>query len=228
MRPIRSRNIPTFRDIYAQRLAENPLTEFDFIGHSNGTYIFGRSLLSTPSMQFGNVVLAAPVLPTDFDWSLQFSRRQIRNLRYDVASLDWPVGILCPILNALGFSDVGPSGVVLFGEGIMASSKVQKVGWYQGGHSSALRYDAHAGIDDRQHLLNFAIEGIDVRAGEVLEPEVGWMQHVSRATPWLVWLLLAAAGIQLLRLYRAGKITRKGVLYALASLVLLYAALDII
>jgi hypothetical protein len=229
MRPIRAKNIRTFRDIYAQRLAENPLTEFDFIGHSNGTYSFGHSLLSTPSMRFGNVVLAAPVLPTDFDWNLLFLRKQVKAVRYDAASGDWPVGILCPLLRALGFSDVGPSGVVLFGDGTMASSRVQKVGWYNGNHGAALHNDIEKGKDNRQHLLNFAMMGTDLSAAEALEPELGLMQNISRTMPWLVWLVLLMAFVQLVRRYRAGKsISLKGVAWALAVIAVIYAVLDVV
>jgi pimeloyl-ACP methyl ester carboxylesterase len=229
LRPIRSRNIPTFRDVYAQRLAENPLTEFDFIGHSNGTYILGHSLLSTPSIQFRHVALAAPVLPTDFDWNRLFLYQQVKAVRYDAATDDWPVGILCPILRALGFTDVGPSGVVLFGEGTMQSSRVQKVGWYDGDHSAALRVDRDRGIDNRQHLLNFAYLGNDLRASEPLLPELGRMQNLSRATPYVVWALIVLAALVARRLYRRGKrISFRTVGVALLVLLVAYAALDVI
>jgi pimeloyl-ACP methyl ester carboxylesterase len=155
VRPLRREKIKLFRDRYSDLIAENPETQFDFIGHSNGTYIFGHSLLSTPSMTFRNVVLIAPVLPTDFDWNLVFNRRQVYgSIRYDAARWDWPVGILCPALRALGFSDVGPSGVVLFGDGTMDPSRLRKVGWYDGGHGEALRFDPNKGIDNLQHSIS--------------------------------------------------------------------------
>jgi pimeloyl-ACP methyl ester carboxylesterase len=196
---IRKRNINIFRDLYSKLLAENPLSEFDFIGHSNGTYIWGHSMLSTPSMRFNNVVLAAPVLPTNFNWDRLFnwdkslqppqhqvSQHQVKNVRYDVARGDIPVGIICSFLNGLGFSDVGPSGVVLFGDGTMSRAEVKKVGWYKDGHSSALVYNSEAGIDNRQHLLNFAMNGEDTSAGEKLTV-LGSMSQWSRAMPWLAW-----------------------------------------
>jgi len=190
IRAIRSKNIPAFRDVYAQRLAENPSAEFDFIGHSNGTYIFGQSMLSTPSMRFRNVVLVAPVLPTDFDWDRLFSRGQIEAIRYDVANRDFPVGVLCSFLNGIGSSDIGPSGVVLFGEGTMVRARVHKVGWYPGGHSAALIDDPESAISNRQHILNFAAYGADLGAGNPLQHELGWMQHISRATPWIAYVLI--------------------------------------
>lgn len=229
LRPLRAKNIPRFRDLYAERLAKNPLTVFDFIGHSNGTYIFGQSLLSTPSMRFRNVVLAAPVLPTDFDWSRVFLWRQVEAVRYDAASWDWPVGILCPVLRALGFTDVGPSGVVLFGEGTMTDSRVRKVGWYDGDHGASLRVDSERGIDNRQHLLNFAVSGSDLSAGEELHTELGAMLQISRATPYVIWTLLGLVIIWLVRVYQMKRrFSLKSVALLLGIFLGIYVVLDVV
>lgn len=230
LRPFRAKNIPSFRDLYAQRLAENPLTEFDLIAHSNGTYIFGQSVLSTPSMRFKNVALAAPVLPTDFEWSRLFRNGQVERVRYDTANLDWPVGILCPALRALGFSDVGPAGLVLFGDSAeLVGSQVKKVGWYDGGHGAALRLDPSAGVDNRAHLLNFVHEGVDVGAGEKMSGEGGWMPLLSRATPYVVWLAMLVLLLWLVRRYRAGhRITWTKAARVFAALAAVYVILDVV
>jgi pimeloyl-ACP methyl ester carboxylesterase len=221
-RPLRTKNIPQFRDLYAQRLAEEPLTTFDFIGHSNGTYILGQSLLSTPSMRFENVALAAPVLPTDFDWQLLFSRGQVKRVRYDTARLDWPVGILCPLLRAIGFLDVGPSGVVMFGEGRFVDSRVQKVGWHLGGHGDAI------GPKNRLRLLAFAESGIDVSSGGATRPELGFMQSISRAVFYIVWMALAAILYRVIRRYRRGhRPSTRTLLVAVAALFVIYGILDV-
>jgi pimeloyl-ACP methyl ester carboxylesterase len=221
-RPIRSKMIPEFRDVYAQRLAKEPLTTFDFVGHSNGTYILGQSLLSTPSMRFENVALAAPVLPTEFDWPLLFLRRQVMKVRYDTARLDWPVGILCPLLRAVGFHDVGPSGVVLFGEGRLSDGRVKKVGWHLGGHGSAIE------PKNRPHLLSFAEGGVDVSPGDTTSSELGFMQSLSRATPYVVWSALAALAFAAIRWYRqGGRVSKRTAVMAAGAVFGLYAMLDI-
>jgi pimeloyl-ACP methyl ester carboxylesterase len=228
-RPLQAKNIPRFRDLYAQRLAENPLTEFDFIGHSNGTYIFGHSLLTTLSIRFRNVVLAAPVLPTDFDWQRLIERKQVQEIRYDTAQWDWPVGILCQALRAIGYHDVGPSGVVLFGEGTMVGSRVKHVGWYNGGHGSALRVDPLKNINNLQHLLEFAITGEDTEAGDALASELGPMQHISRAVPFVVWtFLLMLALVFIWWIYRGGRLSFKTIFLTIVIVSIVYAVLDII
>ena len=99
-------------------------------------------------MRFKIVALAAPVLPTDFEWSRLFRNGQVERVRYDTANLDWPVGTLCPALRAFGFSDVRPAGLVLFGDSAeLVGSNVKKVGWCDGGHGAALRFDPAVGVD---------------------------------------------------------------------------------
>jgi hypothetical protein len=222
-RPLRAKTIPEFRDRYAQRLAQQPLTTFDFIGHSNGTYILGESLRSTPSMQFQNVALAAPVLPTDFDWETVFTLRQVQRVRYDIASQDWPVGILCPALRALGFLDVGPSGVVRFGEGRMTGDRpLHDVGWFSGGHGDAIS------ASNRPHLLEFALNGTDLGAGATTVRELGRMQTLSRATPYAVWLLLLGVGVAVaLVVRRRPRAFVKVLLIAALAFLAFYVALDI-
>lgn len=198
LKPIRRRNIPAFRDLYVEQLALNPRTEFDVIAHSNGTYIVAESLDSTPSMKLRHVVLAAPVLPLEFPWTTVFDRKQVERLRYDTAQLDWPVGILCPLLRAIGFSDVGPAGLVLFGASGQWShdGPIRHVGWYPGGHGAALA------ADNRAHLLGFADRGDDLGAAEQLQQEAGALGIVSRLTPYLFWLLIAGTAWRLRTLSR--------------------------
>ena len=193
MKPIRRRNIPSFRDLYAEELARNPNTEFDAIAHSNGTYIVAESLATTPSMRFRNLALAAPVLPSEFDWNTLRERGQVQNVRYDTAVQDWPVGILCPALRALGYTDVGPAGLVLFGDtaNMNGGNGLRQVGWYPGGHGAALS------PLNRAHLLQFANGGADYSAGEDLRQEAGSLAIWSRLTPYLLWAVIlgGAAGL---------------------------------
>ena len=187
MKPIRRRNIPSFRDLYAEQLAKNPRTQFDVIAHSNGTYIVAESLASTPSMQLRHVALAAPVLPQEFPWANLHRRGQFQALRYDTARQDWPVGILCPGLRALGYDDVGPAGLVLFGVPTHwgdGTESMRRVGWYPGGHGAALM------PGNREHLLRFVDTGTDFSAGEKLQDEAGSLAVWTRLTPYLLWLVI--------------------------------------
>lgn len=220
--PLRKKNIPKFRDLYAQLVAEHPLAEFDFIGHSNGTFILANSLLTTPSMVFRNVALVAPVVSDEFDWGMMFSRGQIEAFRYDVATADWPVGILCSALNALGSSEVGPSGVTLFKgtSDTMARSRLKKVGWHEGGHSVALH------PNNRDHLVKFAHTGSHFKTGLELKSDIGWMRIVSNATPYVVWLIAFGLIWWIVRAGLVKAMTRFFI--SISSLLFVYIVLDVI
>lgn len=236
MKPSREKNIPEFRDLYTEILAENPLTKFDFIGHSNGTYILGHSLFSTSAMKFRNVLLAAPVLPTNFEWLKIFKRDQIESLRYDTANGDWPVGILCQALNAVGFDDVGTSGLDSFGKGAMQDAVMTKkgkmmreVGPYNGGHNAALQFDPDNGIDNLQHLLEFASTGNHYKPDIDSSSTIKSMGIYSRATPYVVWAFLFFITLFVLRYFKkGGRISFKVGIYSISTVFVLYGLLDVI
>ena len=125
----RRRFVPRLQDAYTESLARNPQAEFDFIGHSNGTYLLGESLRMIPSMKFRNVVLAGSVLPQEYRWNEKLGA-QVRRLRSDRGMGDWPVGWLCSALSkGLGMRDVGTGGYTGFTRG-----RVQQEPHHPGGH----------------------------------------------------------------------------------------------
>jgi pimeloyl-ACP methyl ester carboxylesterase len=229
IRPIRAKNIPSFRDLYAQKLAENPATEFDVISHSNGTYILGRSMATTPSMKFNNVAMAAPVLPVDFPWQDIIHRKQVVRVRYDAASFDWPVGILCPTLRALGFDDVGPAGLVKFGspEAPVPDSIVKMVGWHDGGHGEALTVAPHRNDGNLFHLLQFAYAGDDFLASDTIHSDPGFLATISRMTPYVFWLVVVLTVIPIIRRLRSRKwLFSKFAIVTFSIMLLTYIVLD--
>ena len=210
MKPTRVKNIDKFRDAYTEVLAENPLTRFDYIGHSNGTYILGHSVDTTSTMTFDNVVLAAPVLPIEFNLNRIINEtKQVKKLRYDTSVWDWPVGILSQMIRALNFHDVGPSGLVKFdgGDHFINNDTVQLVGWHDGGHGAALE------DENLQHLVNFAYYGNDIKTGgnEHLLDENSWqfkvMRIFSSLTPYVLWGILFLGIYHIWKLWRQKRLT---------------------
>lgn len=137
--PLRRRYLQWFQDQYSEALARNPHATFNFIGHSNGTYLLGESLRAIPGMQFNRVVLVGSVLPIDYDWDKRCDFEQVKSVRVDGSCYDWPVGWLCSGLRGLGMRDVGTGGF----EGFTRSAKLNKneFFWYNGGHSAPLATD---------------------------------------------------------------------------------------
>ena len=131
----RRRHLHWLQDQYADRVACNPSVRCDFVGHSNGTYLFGHSLLKVPGIKFNRAILIGSVLPADYPWRERFDTGQVETVTNLRANRDFPVSILCSALRGLGMRDVGTGGF----EGFRQSLKeLKEVFWYEGGHSAAL------------------------------------------------------------------------------------------
>lgn len=143
---VRRSNLPWFLDRYSYHMARNPDVQFHFIGHSNGTYILGTSLLQVSSLKFERVYLAGCVLPREFAWQAMLPDR-VATLVNQCSSEDWPVGGLCRGLQRIGFSDVGTGGVDGFDdlEGNPYSTQTR---WFNGNHGKALQRPNQAQIVD--------------------------------------------------------------------------------
>lgn len=140
---VRRRNLPWFLDRYSYHFARNPDASFLFVGHSNGTYVLGTSLLQVPAMKFERVYLAGSVLPPDFPWN-RIIGTQVTSVANQCSSHDWPVGWLCRSLNVFGFRDVGASGFDGFG----SLNNNDQTRWFDGDHGCPLHRPNQSAIID--------------------------------------------------------------------------------
>ncbi|WP_164557778.1 alpha/beta hydrolase [Massilia atriviolacea] len=84
-----------FMDEYTEAVARYPKTkEIDFIGHSNGTYLFTRALKDYRSLNVDRAVLAGSVAPRDYAWAPHFENGQVKKVRNYVAKDDLVVALL--------------------------------------------------------------------------------------------------------------------------------------
>lgn len=172
---VRRRNIERFQDAYTQAFARNRHATFDFIGHSNGTYMLGESLRDISAMRFRNVVLAGSVLPADYRWDEKLGH-QIERVRSERGRMDWPVGWLCSALSrGLWMRDVGTGGYSGFTRG-----RVDEELFHPGGHGSMFT------DENIPRMVSFA-RGDD--PGDPLDAQTGelhWWSVVSRLCPHLL------------------------------------------
>jgi hypothetical protein len=177
----RRRSLHRFRDAYSTELARSPDARFDFIGHSNGTYLFGRSLLEIPGMRFVNAVLVGSVLPHEFEWQRVVARGQVQHLRTECSASDVPVGWLCAFLRGAGMRDIGTGGFHGF---IEPSGRWVESKWHRGGHSAPLE---PANLDN---LALFALEGA-APALTLTQPS-GSFKTMSRAIQRAAFMIVLA------------------------------------
>jgi pimeloyl-ACP methyl ester carboxylesterase len=214
----RRKNIPWFLETYAQVLAQHRNAEFDFIGHSNGTYILGHCLARVPGMQFKNVVLAGSVLPVDYPWGQRISDGQVTRIRNDRAGHDWPVGILCSALRGLFMRDVGTGGFDGF-----PGFQTAEAAYFPGGHGAALQ---GGNLDS---IVRYALGGEFVKPPGLLAAP-GLFRTLSRSMPYLTFLaafsiLLWWLGWPLLQTHAIGAVR---LLVGLFVLAILYFVLDVL
>lgn len=206
---VRRKNIRKFQDLYTETLARNPTALPDFIGHSNGTYMLGQSLLEIPAMRFGRVVLAGSVLPPDYPWDELLNEQRIERVRSDRGQRDWPVGWLCSALNRGFFmKDVGTGGYTGFERGEVIQER-----YHPGGHG---------GMFTEENIPRMARFLLGEDPGPELPHQVPvllWWSFVSRLMQWVPLVLVLGC------LFAGSTF---GVLPVLAILVIVYLILDLI
>lgn len=165
-----------FHNKYADYFAANPDADFYFVGHSNGTYILGRSLLELTGMHFKRIVLAGSVLPANYPWREIYKRGQYKELRNDQANLDFPVGFLCSGLNGIGRKDIGKGGYEGFEDD---DNSIVQYAFHDGDHGAALEQI------NLLSFLDFLINGCSSAKPAKLADEKSYFSLLSRFAPWL-------------------------------------------
>jgi pimeloyl-ACP methyl ester carboxylesterase len=173
-----------FQDEYTEYLAQNPQARFYFVGHSNGTYLFGQSLRTIPGMRFERAVLIGCVLPPDYRWQERVKSQQVRHIRNVRSNRDFPVSFLCSALRGLGMTDIGPGGY----EGFNYTDRrvKEEVFWYEGGHSRPLD-DEH--LDALVEYVCHKGDDPPLPAG-LTKHEIGSYTRWPRLAPWIARFLM--------------------------------------
>jgi hypothetical protein len=169
-----------FQDQYSNVLADNPSATFHFVGHSNGTYLLGQSMLAIKGMQFKRVFLGGGVLPAEFPWDDVDSglKDRFEILINAFCHSDYVVGVLCSILRGMFRFDVRTAGFERF-QSLACRQYTVEVG-----HGAA--------FDSRQDLIEIARF---VTKGEIpehaQEPLPIGRRRMSKICRILGWALLA-------------------------------------
>ena len=180
---LRARKARELQAQYSDALVRNPRARFCFVGHSNGTYMLGRSLIDLAGMRFHRVALAASVLPRDYQWTKCFTRGQVHHMTNHRASRDVPVGIVCNLLRSLGMRDVGTAGYHGF---LGGRAEIKEVYYYDGGHSEPVEKN------NVKALAEYVLNGSTVfPSARVTTPAAQFVSRLSEST--IVGLAIFAA-----------------------------------
>jgi alpha-beta hydrolase superfamily lysophospholipase len=183
----RQKNVRWFMDQYTRAKALYPNARFQFLGHSNGTYLLASALREYRACSVDRAVFAGTVMRRDYPWDDLIRNGQIAAIRNYVATGDWVVGWFPHMFEELEIGDVGGAGLFGFTNDTARRDEVRFV---EGEHDAALAAANLPGI------AQFLVSGTRavVPAELYREQPVGWVVFLGNLC-WLVWLfLLGLAG----------------------------------
>lgn len=193
----RQRNVRWFMDTFTENLAKYPrATEFDYVGHSNGTYIIASALERYATLRVRNVLFLGSVVPKHYPWGPLIESGRVVHVTNVVATSDWVVALFPRLFEQIaewqgrkpvrGFLDIGSAGFRGFEASQRDDGRVENVTYIDGGHSAALD-------DDRklQAIVEYLATG-EADALRVLRNArvQSWLWSTLSNVSWLVWLLL--------------------------------------
>lgn len=197
----RQRNVRLFMDQFTENLAQFPLADrFDFVGHSNGTYILASALQHYKTLKAGNVFFAGSVVPRHYDWMSLIKSGRVEKVVNVAASNDWVVAIFPRFFEQIaewrgkrpmtGLLDIGSAGFRGFIDGSDANNRVQNLMFVPGQHGAAIDFHYRKRLTA---VVEYAVNGESAAfdAFEEVKREPWWMDLMSNLSP-VVWLLLAA------------------------------------
>lgn len=224
----RHRKTHAFLAAYGNACRDFSPDNFRFAGHSNGTYMMGRSMLAVPALRFRYIFLAGSVLPTSFTWSTLFARKQVGwrtpngrwhpgKVHNDRAAIDVPVGILATFLHGLRpfNQDIGPGGYRGFSEVNLPAEVSDHAQAFPPGHGSALM--DHEGYPPRMAQIATFLATGNVEDDPQYTRPVGfsrWSRAIQRLAWFLVLLVIAVLVVVFFLLSGIIGLTLASVIYA--------------
>ncbi|MCJ2135520.1 alpha/beta hydrolase [Methylobacterium sp. J-026] len=107
---IRREKVEWFADQYVTAFAQYPVSDFHYVGHSNGTYLAARALTDYPAIHFRHVLFAGSVVRRDYPWAQMLNNGRITACQNIVAADDWVVALLPKSVEWIRAFDLGGAG----------------------------------------------------------------------------------------------------------------------
>lgn len=209
----RRKTLRWFQDLYTYYALRHPNVPIHFVGHSNGTYMFGQSIRAARSLRFQRVYLAGTVLPRKFRWVDH--EDQVETLVNVCAAKDKPVAWLCSALRGLGMRDIGLGGYDGFEVTPADTTQLVRIG---GGHGAGVAADRLPSIVD------YIRSGVTPRGPTVRSP--WWFGPISRIAPGIA--LVLAVGLVGLVAWTALSFSLLKLALVLGSLLLVWILLRVV
>lgn len=197
----RQKKVRQFMDEYTENRVRFPNTDtFDYVGHSNGTYILASMLQNYATPQVDRVYFAGSVVPKHYPWRELADRGRVKHVANVVAAGDWVVALFPRFFEQIadwrevqpvrGLLDIGSGGFRGFQDAKDAKGRIQNVQFAEGAHGT--------GVDSTNEkklhaIARYVVSGDEAeftifRNRNVPDSLLATLSNVS----WLVWVLLTA------------------------------------
>jgi pimeloyl-ACP methyl ester carboxylesterase len=197
----RQKNVRIFMDEYTENRAKFPRADvFDYVGHSNGTYILASALHKYKTLNVNRVYFAGSVVPRSYDWIDLLNKGRVLHVANVVAAGDWVVAIFPRFFEQIaewegvkpadGLLDIGSGGFRGFADSKDPEGRVENFQFAEGSHG--------IGVDAADKSKLEAIASY-ISSGQKSGLEVfpkrdypeSWLDNLSNVS-WLVWAILVA------------------------------------
>jgi hypothetical protein len=196
----RQKNVRRFMDEFTENRARFPRAQtFDYVGHSNGTYILASALQTYKTLEVGRVFFAGSVVPKHYDWLALADRGRVRHVANVVAAGDWVVALFPRLFEQIadwrgirphrGLLDIGSAGFRGFQDVKDAKRRVENLQFAEGSHGTGIdaKSDQKLGAISRYIVANDRT-GFDVfRNRDGPKSSLAFWSNMC----WLVWLIIA-------------------------------------
>jgi pimeloyl-ACP methyl ester carboxylesterase len=185
----RQKNVRWFMDKYTEAIARYPDAKVSFIGHSNGTYLLASALRRYHACKVNRVAFAGSVVPKDYPWDELVQHGRVQEIRNDIASADWVVGIFPGLFELLKIGDIGTAGHNGFQDDTPKKKSIPA--YFKGGHGAAIQPKNHTS------LAHFILTG-EVKPEEKLlvAQQEAWAVLLAKLC-WAIWLVIGAIAVGL-------------------------------
>jgi pimeloyl-ACP methyl ester carboxylesterase len=196
----RQKHVREFMDEYTENRARFPHADkFDYVGHSNGTYILASALQKYTTLRVDRVCFAGSVVPKHYPWRDLADRGRVEHVANIVAAGDWVVALFPRFFEQIadwrdvrpvhGLLDIGSGGFRGFQDASDAKKRIQNIQFAAGSHSAGV--DA-ANEKKLRAIARYVVSGTDTEFAifrDRDEPDtcLAFLSNVS----WLVWTALA-------------------------------------
>ncbi|MHA6194513.1 alpha/beta fold hydrolase [Pseudomonas wadenswilerensis] len=226
----RQKNVRRFMDEYTENLARYPsVTQPDYVGHSNGTYILASALHHYKTLKVGHVYFAGSVVPKHYDWGPLLEDGRVTKVVNVVAAGDWVVALLPRFFEQIadwrgvqpgdGLLDIGSAGFRGFQAASATDRAIFNIKFASGDHGTAVDANDSSKLNA---ITEFIRSGDHQSLDQVFgnnTPPSDLLSNLSNLT-WILWL--AAASLLAYGTYRTFSTSRlRGWIYLLLLLGLL-------